>query len=126
MTRAERARTTRVPYSRLVAHFLRHLEATTSLPLGGRLSEAPRDPAAAPFPTTRPGEIVGGSLPLGSRIGTAALRSLRSLRLASMTPAELPASTITTRPRQATPVRARGAGGEVRTAVRHRIDWRAA
>ncbi len=114
MTRTERARTARTPYSRLVAHFLRHLEATTSLPLGGRLSEVSHDPAAAPIPATQPGEIVGGSLALGSRIGTAALRSLRSLRLASMTSAELPASAVDTRPRQATPVRARGAGGEVR------------
>lgn len=69
MSRPESARTARVPYSRLVAHFLRHLEATTSLPLGGRLSEAPRDPAAhARIPALHISEAVGNSQPHADRI----------------------------------------------------------
>lgn len=89
MTGPESPRTARVPYSRLVAHFLRHLEATTSLPLGGRLSEAPRDPAAhARIPARRVAEAVDGSQLSGSRIGLppSALRAAVALSEPYRTP----------------------------------------
>lgn len=106
MSRPESARMPRVPYSRLVAHFLRHLEATTSLALGGRLSEAPHDPAAAPIPATRPAETVGGSQPHGSRIGNGHPPGF-ALRASLDDPYRAPSRRRPTQPRQATPVRAR-------------------
>lgn len=78
-------------------------------------------PTAAPAPAhTRPAaavETVGGAQPLGPRLGATALRSLRSLRLLSMTPAELPETPRPTQPRRATPVRAREAHPRARSGL---------
>lgn len=62
MSGPQSARMARAPYSRLVAHFLRHLEATTSLPLGGRLSRVSHDPAAPASPPSAP--LAGGTVTL--------------------------------------------------------------
>lgn len=79
MSGSEPARAARMAYSRLVAHILRHLEATTSLPLGGRLSGAPSDPAV-PSQRRQPGALSSTHSPAPTASRAAALRSLRSLR----------------------------------------------